>query len=100
LIHPLTENAIKYGMQTSSLPLKISVSAKVRNDRLLIEVCNSGKWIDPQEHNNTNSTGTGLQNVQLRLQNAFPSSHSFEIEKNENNVCIKIEIEKKLNKHE
>lgn len=96
LIHPLTENAIKYGMQTSELPLKISVIAKVRNNKLLLEVCNSGKWIDPQEHNNSNSTGTGLKNVQLRLQNAFPDAHEFRIEKNENNVCVKIEIEKKL----
>jgi len=100
LIHPIIENAIKYGMQTSSLPLKIYVGAKVRNNRLLIEVRNSGKWIEAQGNNNLPSTGIGLKNVQLRLQNAFPNSHSFKIEKNKNDVCIKIEIEKKLNSHE
>ena len=46
LIHPLTENAVKYGMQTSKLPLTISIRAKVIENRLNIEVCNSGKWIE------------------------------------------------------
>ena len=100
LIHPLTENAVKYGMQTSNLPLKISINAKVIENRLILEVCNSGKWIEPKDHDESMSTGTGLDNVRQRLKNAFPGSHSFKINKNDDNVCIIIEIEKKLNSND
>ena len=45
LIHPLAENAIKYGMKTSSLPLKITIDAQVKKNKLIICVANSGKWL-------------------------------------------------------
>jgi len=90
LIHPLIENAIKYGMKTTSLPLKILIKASLETNNLLIEVCNSGNWIELQQDNN--STGTGLENVKQRLQNAYPNNHSFEIIKNSNSVCVKITI--------
>lgn len=90
LIHPLIENAIKYGMKTTSLPLKILIKASLETNNLLIEVCNSGNWIELQQDNN--STGTGLENVKQRLENAYPNNHSFEIIKNSNSVCVKIMI--------
>lgn len=90
LIHPLIENAIKYGMKTTSLPLKILIKASLEINNLCIEVCNSGNWIESKQDNN--STGTGLENVKQRLENAYPNNHSFEIVKNSNSVCVKITI--------
>lgn len=98
LIHPLVENAVKYGMQTSPMPLKINLKALVINGTLQLEVCNSGKWVEPlpEMGNNPTGTGTGLDNIRQRLENAFPENHKLDIRKNETNVCIKIEINKDL----
>lgn len=94
LIHPLTENAVKYGMQTCKLPLKINVSATVKENTLILVVCNSGKWLDPEKNRlNKNGTGTGLKNVRQRLENAFPNRHKINIEEKDDTVCVKIEIE-------
>lgn len=90
LIHPLIENAIKYGMKTTTLPLKILIKASLVDSNLYLEVCNSGKWLEPK--NDNSSTGTGLDNVKQRLLNAYPNNHSFEIIKERNSVCIKIVI--------
>ncbi|NQT27576.1 hypothetical protein HQ585_19635 [candidate division KSB1 bacterium] len=85
LIHPLVENALKYGMCTSAMPLKIEINAKVQKGNLRVDVWNTGQWIDPSDKRGkeTVSTGTGLQNIRLRLQNAFPRSHEFNVS-NEN----------------
>jgi len=93
LIHPLIENAIKYGMQTSPMPLKIQIKAVVDNGNLKVEVCNSGKWIEPSEDNSSKSgTGTGLENVRRRLENAFPDRHRFEIFEADQGVHVRLEI--------
>ena len=94
LIHPLVENAIKYGMQTSKLPLKIWLTAAIENDKLIFEIINTGKWVDPdsQDMDYKNSTGTGLKNVRKRLENAFPDNHFFIIEEKDDKVCIRLEI--------
>lgn len=93
LLHPLVENAIKYGMRTSEMPLQIQIIARVLKGTLVMEVSNSGKWVD-----NTGSpygqegTGTGLRNIQQRLENAFPECHSFEVIQKEKTVHFKVEI--------
>ena len=42
LIHPIIETAIKYGIKTSTLPLMISIKAKLINETLCLEICNQG----------------------------------------------------------
>jgi len=94
LIHPLIENAIKYGMKTSETPLRLSISASMENITLVIRIGNSGRWIEQEEHDQEsgNGTGTGLVNVQKRLENAYPGRHYFRIEKDPGHVCIIIGI--------
>jgi len=95
LIHPLVENAVKYGMQTSSMPVQIVLKADVQGDTLNVEVCNSGSWIEPDSKNEQKQgTGTGLKNIQQRLQNAYPDNHHFEVAKESKQVCVRIEIKK------
>ena len=97
LIHPLVENAIKYGMQTSDIPLKIQISAQVNKEILTIFVLNSGTWIEnDQEKVYSSGTGTGLQNIRQRLENAFPGKYQFEIKRNGNLVGVKIEIQREF----
>jgi hypothetical protein len=96
LVHPLVENAVKYGMRTSSMPLIVYLKAKTRGDALMIEVSNTGRWVKPedQERRPSASTGTGLDNVRRRLENAFPGRHRFEVVAKEGRVHIQLEIQK------
>lgn len=92
LIHPLVENAVKHGMQTSPLPLNIFVCTKVSDHTLQIEVKNTGKWLDKENKGNTRSTGIGLKNIQLRLEHSYPGNHTFEIIKEPDFVKVSINI--------
>ncbi len=96
LIHPLVENAVKYGMRTSPMPLTIHLKAKIKEGVLKVEVSNTGKWVEPvqPEMQMLTSTGTGLDNVRRRLENAFPSRHRFEIFEKEGKVHVQLEIQR------
>ena len=101
LVYPVIENAVKYGMQTSTMPLKIEMNARVENNKLTIDINNSGRWVDKPDSaiREETGTGTGLENVKQRLENAFPGNHNFEILKGENSVTVKIEITRNSKTH-
>ena len=91
----LVENAIKYGMKTSDMPLRIIISAKVENKWLIIQVSNSGKLIDG-EKNTDHGTGTGLTNVKHRLEYSCPHKNKFEIFEEDGMVKAIIKILKEF----
>lgn len=95
-IYPIVENAVKYGMKTSELPLKIWITAKVLKDELEIIIENTGKWISEKDKimEIDIGTGTGIENVKARLENAFRKYFSFNIEQSEDKVIVKIKIRK------
>ena len=64
LIQPLLENALNYGSQTSSMPLRVSVTAKVVDDWLEVVVANSGRWVEPDK---TRSPSIGIRSLRKRL---------------------------------
>jgi LytS/YehU family sensor histidine kinase len=64
LIQPLLENALHYGAQTSSMPLKVEVTAKVEEGRLAVVVANSGRWRPPDP---ARSPSTGIRSLRKRL---------------------------------
>jgi hypothetical protein len=64
LIQPLLENALHYGSQTSSMPLKVNVTAKVIEGWLEVVVANTGRWVTPD---NTRSPSTGIRSLRKRL---------------------------------
>lgn len=90
LLNPLVENAVKHGLQTSEKPLKIQISAKIIEDKLFLEVANSGKL---SEKFDSNGTKIGLKNVRERLEKLFPEKSSFAIFQNNGFVRAQIEIE-------
>jgi two-component system LytT family sensor kinase len=93
LVHPLAENAIKYGMRTSTLPLKIRIRARVQEQKLKIMICNTGRWVEEKNDKMQRyGTGTGLENVRQRLENAFPDNHRFHIRRTRDQVHILMEI--------
>ncbi|MCW9096488.1 MAG: histidine kinase [Ignavibacteriaceae bacterium] len=96
LIHPLVENAIKYGMKTSNLPLIIKIDALVKNDNLIICVANSGRWLNDSRNSNIQSTKTGLSNIRSRLEYSFPDNHKINIKQEDGFVNVVIEIFKEV----
>ncbi len=92
LLHPIVENAIKYGMQTSDIPLKLMIRSYFKEHYLIIEIRNSGIWIKRDLHTENSGTGTGLINVQKRLENAYNGNYIFDIEKGYNYVNVKLGI--------
>jgi signal transduction histidine kinase len=83
LLHPLVENAVKYGMETGPLPCRVRVGVRLEGGALRVSVRNSGHWLPELEPSQRRtglfgrSTGTGLRNVRQRLAHAFPGRHHF-----------------------
>jgi len=92
LIHPLVENAVKFGMKTSEMPLKIGIVAKVDNNRLNLSIRNSGKWLadDDEGRSKPAGTGTGLKNVKERLENRFLDNYTLQTF--EENQCVVVQV--------
>lgn len=65
MIQPLLENALNYGAQTSSMPLRVNVRASVKDDVLEVVVANSGRWVPPDP---TKSPSTGIRTLRRRLE--------------------------------
>jgi len=64
LIQPILENALHYGSKTSSMPLKVEVTAKLADGWLEVVVANSGRWVTPDK---TRSPSTGIRSLRKRL---------------------------------
>ncbi len=75
LAQPLLENAVKYGMRTSPRPLRVALRARLGADRLVLEVENTGQWV---EAGTGTSTGIGLANLRRRLELLYGSLATVE----------------------
>jgi len=64
LIQPILENALHYGAKTSSMPLKVEVTAKVTDGWLEVVIANSGRWVPPDK---MRSPSTGIRSLRKRL---------------------------------
>ncbi len=76
IILPLVENAIKFGLQSSTTPLNIKIIAKA-NSQLEISVHNSGHLIECEK--DSEGTKTGIENTKKRLSLYFPENYSFKL---------------------
>lgn len=92
---PLIENAIKYGMQTSPLPLIVNISISYQQDILSIDVSNTGKLIDSsyESQEKKDVHGTSLENIKQRLQIMFPDQFTFHLFEQDGWVHAKILIQ-------
>jgi len=97
LVQPLVENAIKYGMKTSDMPLQIWIRARLEKEHLFIEVQNTGKWIEPsKEKSNEEGTGTGLDNIRQRLDNTYPNNYQLDLSEKNKTVLAVLKINRDL----
>ena len=92
LIHPLVENAVKFGMSTSPMPLRIRIAAKRDGDDLVVTVSNTGHWVSPSGGAGLAGTSTGLENVKKRLENAYPGRTDFQSFESDGWVHVKLQI--------
>ncbi len=77
LLLPLVENALKYGAATSADRVELRISARRESEGLLIEVANTGRWIEEPATRQVPSFGIGHENLRERLNRYFPNGHEF-----------------------
>ncbi|WP_444916479.1 sensor histidine kinase [Microbulbifer sp. JMSA003] len=98
LLQPLVENSVKYAIAPNEMGGNIGIHAHNTDDRLVLEVYDTGcpdhfaSECDPE----SSSTGVGLKNVRERLSTLYPQD--FKIEQNKNSdggmqVLINIPLE-------
>jgi len=68
LVQPLLENAIKYGQQTSPMPLSILIQIRSSGDYLQLLVENTGSWVETSASSRDQGMGIGVSNLRRRLQ--------------------------------
>lgn len=94
LFQPVVENAIKYGMQTSAMPLRVEVSIMLDDGLLSIDVSNTGKIITNAEGDGKHEEahGTSLENLKQRLELMFKDQYGFQLYEEDGWVHAKIRI--------
>jgi sensor histidine kinase YesM len=93
LLHPLVENAVRYGMQTSSMPLHVGIRASASDGRLCLEVSNSGRWLnEDRESYLREGNGIGLRLVREQLEQCYPDNFRFACVPDDGWVVQRIEI--------
>ncbi len=96
LLQPLVENAVKYGMHTCrDVPTSIAVSARRRGDGCVLEVRNSGRWINEEEACGArlDRSGLGLANLRARLAAQFHSRYDFDVGPFGDEVVARLKLE-------
>jgi LytS/YehU family sensor histidine kinase len=96
LVHPLVENAVKYGMETSEPPLRVAIEIAAHGPGLRIRVSNTGRLLPAvaaAPGSAQDGTGTGLKNVTQRLELAFPGRHTFSVVEREGWVHAEIVLQ-------
>ncbi|MBI3369397.1 MAG: histidine kinase [Burkholderiales bacterium] len=82
LVQPLVENAIRHGLEPKIEGGSVRVEACVRDQRLVITVCDDGLGLDaPHRAGGPPSTGVGLDNVRARLAARHGGEASLKLER-------------------
>lgn len=93
LLQPVVENAIKFGLYDTLDDVLISISAKMENEKLIIDVKNP---FDGSTANEQKGTGFGLRSVQRRLYLLFARHDLVSTSVNENIFTTTIQIPQTL----
>jgi sensor histidine kinase YesM len=96
LIVPFVENAFKYGIHPHKKSM-ISVNIDLQKNVLLIKIENTDHSLYSTETSKQNKLGTqstkiGIENVRLRLNLYYPSSHKLNIYKHNGLFIVELSI--------
>jgi two-component system LytT family sensor kinase len=89
IFQPLVENAVKYGMLTSPMPLHLRILARKTIEGVQIKVINSGKLAASTSEKHANN---GISNTKTRLDLMFPGTSTFCLTEDAENVTAEINI--------
>lgn len=87
VLAPLVDNALKFASQTSSTPWVVTITAHIIDERLMIEVTNSGRWVEPSPER----PGTGLAHLRRRLE-LCDVNHSLELLAENDTVTARLSL--------
>ncbi|WP_245986236.1 sensor histidine kinase [Marinoscillum furvescens] len=94
MIQTLVENGIKHGIATLKTGGIIKVSSEVNEDSLIIQIRNTGQYLNGQLASNT---GFGLSNTKKRLELIYGDQATFLINnESKNTVLTQISVPKSL----
>ncbi len=98
-IQTLVENAVKYGMKTSKMPLTIWLKGQKEGKSLSFTVTNTGKIysFDRKEQEKSEGTHTGLKNLKNRLEVLYRGDANFSLREDNGRVMATILIPLKNN---
>ncbi|MBD3373483.1 hypothetical protein GF406_00470 [candidate division KSB1 bacterium] len=94
IFQPLVENAIKYGMRTSEMPLKVVISVSFTEHTLFIDVSNTGKLLTMQKHpvSEKDIHGNAIDNIKKRLDIFFGKEYDFQLYEQDGWVHARIKL--------
>lgn len=97
LLISFVENAFKHGSSKMIRNPWINLKIELVNEQLDLKLMNGKR---PSSENHSNRKGTGIENVQKRLELLYPGKHSLQIENSEDVfvVNLSIHLEKVENK--
>ena len=81
LLQPLIENSMKHAIAKSEAGGTISLKASVENNKLVLELCDSGSDVKIQQSKilSSNGRGIGLRNTDERLDTLYPDNYDFSL---------------------
>ncbi len=92
LLLPLVENALKYGRATSPDQLRLCLSSRRADDTLILEIANSGTWVEPESRGDVPSLGIGMENLRQRLKRFYPDRHDVQTSSADGFVTIRLRL--------
>lgn len=90
IIQILVENSVKHGIANRPDGGAVNVNVRRANDRLFIEVTNSGEW--QPDRKRADSNGIGLPNIRKRLKLIYGDTASMHLRQEEGQVIAAIDI--------
>jgi LytS/YehU family sensor histidine kinase len=75
-------------MQTSPLPLKITITVHRTDERIVIEVTNTGSLSAGDSALEPAGAGVGLRNIRERLETLYPHRHELQLTEAEGRVKV------------
>ena len=79
LLQPLVENSIKYAVAPMEEGGEISILAKVEENNLVLEVCDSGPGVHMTKNDKSAGVGIGLKNTIDRLDTFYGDKYVFQL---------------------
>lgn len=89
ILQPLLENVVKHGVYESTIPVKILIKVGVEGGSLLLSVTNN---MDKTVGSEQKGTGTGLKNINARLELIYQKTDLMWIEKTNEEFKVQLRI--------